>query len=272
MILIADSGSTKTTWAVLNGGSKMITTIGLNPRVTVQEQFVAVLCSVRQQLSGVMPEVVHFFGAGCGTGEAQRQVGEYIHQVFPQANVTVESDLMGACIALCGQKGGYVGILGTGSNACQYDGRNIVKRMVSLGYILGDEGSGNHLGRMLLKRYFNGSLPQILSDELQTTYVLTVEDVLRQLYQEQGGNRYLASFVPFIRDHRDHPYIHQLLLDSFNSYFEEQVVPLGGDILHLVGSVAAVFREELVEAAQPYGVTIGTVMKEPIEGLIKNLN
>ena len=271
-MLIADSGSTKTTWASIGADTKTIVTVGLNPRVTGEEQFVAVLCSVRHQLEGTLSGTIRFFGAGCGTEESRNQVKNYILQVFPHASVTVESDLMGACIALCGQHEGCVGILGTGSNACQYDGSSIVKRNVSLGYILGDEGSGNHLGRMLLKGYFNGSMPQMLGDEFRKAYDITVEGVLQHLYQEQGVNRYLASFVPFIRDHRDYPYLHQLLLDAFGSYFQEQVQPLGCDTLHLVGSVAAVFHKELSEAAQTYGIAVGTVMKEPIEGLIKNLN
>lgn len=269
-ILLADSGSTKTTWALCGTDCRTLTTCGLNPRTTSKEQFCQVCEDVSRWVGRPPALRLFFYGAGCGTRDSQSLVRSYLSEAFPRSQIHVDSDLMGACVALCGNRAGLVGILGTGSNACYYDGTRIVARPCSLGYILGDEGSGNHIGRMLLKDYFDRSMPMELSTMFQDGYDVDIETVLDSLYRRPAPNRYLAHFAPFALQHRQHPYIVQLLGDAFTQYLQRQVCGLApqATVLHLVGSVADAFKEEIAEAARPLGIHIGKVVKDPIEGMI----
>lgn len=274
MRLIADSGSTKTTWALVDANhtpTQLFNTTGLNPRTTAEEQFIAIVKSALQQLpQDTTLTALTFYSAGCGTSEVKTRVTRYLHNLLPDTDVQVESDMLGACRALCCKTAGMVGILGTGSNACYYNGERVVKQVPSLGYVLGDEGSGNHIGRKLLKSCWDGTMPQELIDSFHKFNPDTLDEVLNHLYRLPHPNRYLATYAPFAAQNRTHPYIHTLLIESFSQYLQQQVVRLNvpDNTLHLVGSVAYTYREEIQEAASPLGLIIGKVLKEPIEGLI----
>ena len=199
MFLLADSGSTKTHWALVHQGqTRELSTEGLNPRLTDESAFLLILRQVRQDLVCGNPlNAIFFYGAGCGTQQMQQHVGQLLKEVFPKADVAVEGDLLGACRAACGRDPGVVGILGTGSNACFYDGQTIVRQRVSTGFILGDEGSGNHIGRMLLKDYLEERMPEYISSLFHDTYPMSTNEFIDRIYRQPYANRFLASLASF---------------------------------------------------------------------------
>ena len=277
MIIIADSGSTKTHWALGHRRGKgvvwqFVATQGLNPRIATEEMFEEALKTVRGCMDGEEAvERVQFYGAGCGTKEMQAKVRGMLSKVFTNAaEIEVQGDLLGACRAVCGQEAGTVAILGTGSNACVYDGEGIVRQVVSTGFILGDEGSGNHIGRRLLKDYMVGRMPKELAAAFAEMFPESVNDMLQRLYHEPYANRYLAAFARFAAENRAVPYIQELLNGVFAEFWKEMVVPIAksGTEVHLVGSVASTFESEIRRAA-PNGFSIGRVVKDPIEGMVE---
>lgn len=275
MVIIADSGSTKTHWAV---GCKrqhgmvwrFASTIGLNPRLTNDADFNEALLQVQalvRDTEGGAPSQIYFYGAGCGTAEMQQHVKELMQPLFPGFDIFVEGDLLGACRAVCGRNPGIVGILGTGSNACLYDGERITRQVTSTGFILGDEGSGNHIGRRLVKDYLTGRMPAELSEAFGAQYPFSTNDFLQQIYHEPHANRFLASLALFANSHRAHPYIQSTLHSVFAAFWDEMVRPLaaGGDV-YLVGSVAEAFQNVIAKTA-PEGFRIEAVLKDPLDGM-----
>ncbi|MBO4752503.1 MAG: hypothetical protein J5526_07150 [Bacteroidales bacterium] len=278
MIIIADSGSTKTRWALGAGHEdervwRCVETSGLNPRMTSDEAFAEALTAVAAGIEGWEHKVeevseVRFYGAGCGSAEMQARVRGLLAKEFANAaEIEVEGDLLGACRAVSEGKAGVVGILGTGSNACVFDGERIVRQVPSAGYILGDEGSGNHIGRRLLKDFITDRMPAEIAAELKTSK----EEVMRRIYSGEYPNRYMASFAPTALKHRETEYVRVLLNEVFGAFWREMVSPIaeGGEV-RLVGSVAAAFERE-IRAAAPEGFTIGRVVKDPIEGMVDML-
>lgn len=276
MIIIADSGSTKTRWALGVGREeervwRCVETQGLNPRMTSDAAFAEALTAVAVGIAGWGHNVeevreVRFYGAGCGSAEMQARVKGLLARVFIKAaKIEVEGDLLGACCAVSEGKAGVVGILGTGSNACVFDGERIVRQVPSAGYILGDEGSGNHIGRRMLKDYLTDRMPAEIAAELKTSK----EEVMRRIYSVEYPNRYMASFAPVAHRHRETEYVRRLLSEVFGAFWREMVCPIaeGGEV-RLVGSVAAAFESE-IRAAAPNGFTIGRVVKDPIDGMME---
>jgi glucosamine kinase len=275
MILVADSGSTKTDWRIIDHNKKVYRkqTIGLNPYIVSEGK---VEKEVRANLlKNIAPEWItdiFFYGAGCSTPDKKNFIYKELIKVFPNSNVLVEHDMLGAARALCGNKPGLAGILGTGSNICFYDGNNITKTIVSRGWILGDEGSGNHLGRLLIKDYIADRLPGDLKSKLEAEYELNKEIVLDQVYKKPFPNRYLAGFSKFIKDNEDFEYCQNVVNEAFNHFFTEQVSLVNAgekQTLNLVGSVAYYFKEILENVAAMYNVSIGIIDKKPIDNLVK---
>lgn len=280
MILIADSGSTKTSWSwsLPSGKWETLTTDGLNPLTSKEEQISEILSKVchkcQENTLNTNGIEIHFYGAGCGTDQAKQYLNRLLSQSFPKASIEVQTDLMGACRALwpnaIDDKPHIVGILGTGSNACLFDGDTILENPPSLGFLLGDEGSGNHIGRHLLKDFIRKYMPSDLSQLFQEKYHLTYSKVIDQLYHQPNANRYLAGFTLFAANHRDHPFIHNLLEEVFGQFFDEMISPLSSKTknLLLMGSVAVQFEEEIREIAQHHGFTVPKILKQPMSGLI----
>ena len=270
MRIIVDSGSSKARWALEGDPWRYVTTQGLNPRLASDAVFHTVIGTVCETLgdpSGCRS--VTFYGAGCGTTEMQERVRQLLLSHFPEATVTVESDMLGACRALCGKQPGTVAILGTGSNVCRYDGTRIVHQGVSVGYLLGDEGSGNHIGRRLMKDYLVGRMPAELAQQLAEQYRETREAMVSRLYSDPFPNRYMATFAPFAAAHRSHPYIQELLRSVFSTFWDDVVRPVAdGGCIHFAGGVAATFAAEIKQVA-PTSYTVGKVVQEPLDGLIK---
>ena len=272
MILIADSGSTKTSWALTAPGSTLcdtLVTAGMNPLTSEASQLAQHCDVVRQWVGERRVDAAYFYGAGCGTLEARQLIASHLQRPFPSVLWHIGSDLEGACRAALGHKAGMVGILGTGSNACLFDGQTVTRHLPSLGYLLGDEGSGNHIGRLLLKGYFEERMPQPLRNMLSEEYHLEYKEVIHHIYHQSNPNAYLAQFAPFARSHRDNAFIANLLHDVFQQYLHHLVQPLGCQELHLVGSIAYHFHEEILDVAGSMGISVSSpILQSPISGLI----
>ena len=268
--LIADSGSSKTHWTTDGADSMVVSTQGLNPRQTVESDFHAAVEEMLRQLPVATEAMeVYFYGAGCGTEAMRHRVETWLKSHFPHATLHIHTDLIGACRAVCHHRRGSVGILGTGSNLCHYTGHDIDHSCPSVGYLLGDEGSGNHIGRNLLKDYLEGFMPKVLSDRFHEFCPLTHDQFLTQLYQRPYPNRYLATLTPFAAQWRDDPYIADLLARCFDA-FMVQVRRHGlpaDEPLHIVGGITRSFAAELYAAAERQGLQTGILMPDPIEGL-----
>ena len=270
MILIADSGSTKTHWCSVDGGVvRELVTQGLNPRLTDDHTLLTVFRHAREQLGS--PDALFFYGAGCGSQEMQQRMASQLSVVFAKATCHCEGDLLGACRALCGGNAGMVGILGTGSNLCYYDGSVITRQRTSTGYILGDEGSGNHIGRRLLKDYLEERMPTPLRAMFHDSYGMTHSQLLDRLYSQPYPNRFLASLTPFAAQHQDDPYITALLLDCFGSFFNQldYFEAYCTKPIHLVGGIVRTFLPVIRQAAESHRVTLGTLLPDPMQGLVQ---
>ena len=218
MILIADSGNTKTDWCCIDGldAVNSFSTSGLNALILPKDKVLSIFQSeVSEKTEGMSFSHIYFYGAGCIDASVKLKVEEALSKVFPNATVTVESDLLGAARSLCGDKPGIACIIGTGSNSCLYDGTEIVDNVPSLGYILGDEGSGAVLGRMLISDVMKGVLPESLVKKFQERYNLDPVTVVHRVYNESDANRFLASVTPFLLEHIEEPAIHRLVLNAF---------------------------------------------------------
>ena len=285
MILIADSGSTKTDWALIcneqdNGSIKtqQFHTQGINPIYMSEEEIVKILKDeLLPQLSSngfsfSSNLLIHFYGAGCREDMIPKMKSAFVHVFYlSDSAIFVQSDLMGAARALCGREEGVACILGTGSNSCLYDGERIVKNVSPMGFILGDEGSGAVLGKLFVNLLYKGQLPEIIRKEFEekTGYSLTY--IINKVYREPLPNRFLASLVPFIYDYLDVPEIKQMVIDNFRSFFVRNVQHYHAQHLKVnaVGSVAFYLKECLCQAAELEGYKIGIVMKNPLDSLVK---
>lgn len=271
MRLIADSGSTKTDWCL--GTETRFSTQGINP--VHQEE-----AEIRQIFADeLLPKLskdievseVYFYGAGC-TEVYKGRVEVVLKETLQLSidNIHVYSDLLASARALCGNSEGLVGILGTGSNSCLYNGKEIVRNIPPLGYILGDEGSGAVLGKIFLNAIFKGSLSQDIKEEFLQSANLTYMDVIQKVYRQPMANRFLASISAFIHQHLDDQTVRELVIGNFQQFIQKNILPYKRPDLpfHSVGSIAYYYQEELMEACRREDITLGKVLKAPIEGLL----
>ena len=278
--LIADSGSTKTDWALVPSSqpssftSQRFSTQGLNPFHQSRKMIRQTLSELAQNISqGGFPPVskVIFYGSGVRP-EMEQQMVEMLGEAFPQAEqVEAHSDLLGAARALCGRNEGIASILGTGANSCLYDGERIVANTPALGYSLGDEGSGAALGCRFLNALYKGALSEEIKADFESSTGLTLTDVIERVYHEPMANRFLASLSEFIHRHLDDEAVRQLVIDNFRDFFRKNIVPYRRRDLPVsfVGSVAWHYQNELREAAAAEEFVVGTILQSPIDGLVK---
>jgi N-acetylglucosamine kinase-like BadF-type ATPase len=284
MILIADSGSTKTAWCLLHEHhAKLIMTQGINPfqldeadmAAVIQKELLPQLEMYGQsiQLDDIVERIgeIFFYGAGC-TKEKAPVVATAIRTVMNnKARINVLSDMLGAARALCADRPGIVCILGTGSNSCYYDGEEIVDNVSPLGFILGDEGSGAYMGKRLvgncLKRQFSEETCMLFEQETK----LDPQTIIQKVYREPMPSRFLASLSPFCARHRDIPEIHDFIIDCFTQFFMRNVNLYNCPELPVcfTGSVAWFYQNELRETADKLGFKMGEVLQAPMAGLIK---
>lgn len=273
MIIIADSGSTKTDWCLGNtkADSRIVQTGGINPFHQSADEIENVIASTLIPQLGDTIEYtdIYFYGAGC-TPEKTEMVKAALLRSFPQANIFVESDLLGAAHALCGRNAGIACILGTGSNSCAYDGEKIIANISPLGYILGDEGSGAVLGKRLVGDCLKHQLPDDLCRDFFKEYKLIPAQIMDKVYRQPLANRFLASLTPFLFAHKHRAEIQALLISCFTDFFTRNVMQYEyrETSVHFTGSIAFYFQKEVKEAAQRLGVSIGKILKSPMEGLM----
>ena len=281
--LIVDSGSTKTSWCFAflpdtksADGARTVTTEGLNPAVMsaeeVEEKIAKALNHCLQSLSISAADVdnVFFYGAGCIAGRAG-VVSESISSILVDAKIYVADDLLGAARALCGHKAGIACILGTGSNSCLYDGKNIVAHTPALGYVLGDEGSGAVLGRKFLNAVLKQTLPENIRKRFLQESGLGMAEVINRVYRSPAPNRFLASMSKYIHGYLDEKEVRDIVIDNFEDFIRNNILAYGDEFrtINVVGSIAYHYKEQLTEAASRNGFQIGKIIKSPIEGLIE---
>ncbi|MCH5232609.1 MAG: ATPase [Muribaculaceae bacterium] len=274
--LIADAGATKTDWAFLLEklpDAVLFKTEGINPVHQSLNEIQKILEEVRKQIPE-QEEIaeIFFYGAGCVPGVLADNMKFCLETVFCKANVSVESDLTGTCRSLFGDNNGVAAILGTGSNSCLYENGIIIDHIPPLGFILGDEGSGCALGKRLIGDIFKKQLSPELGNGFFKYYNLSLQDLISKIYSQKNAARYLASFVPFIKENIHNPEIYSLVYNEFQSFFNRNILhyyknrnlPLG-----LTGSVAVEFENILVKIADEHGIEISKVTRNPLNGLIR---
>lgn len=274
--VIVDAGATKTDFAVLEDRNLVhrFFSSGINANYSEDEFIDGVFAQFMSSLPEEMKSVDDFiyYGAGCSTDQNASRISRRIKKYFPGARSRVLSDLMEACHALCGRNKGLVGILGTGSSSCLYDGSKVIMQAPSLGYMLGDEGSGTHLGKKLIYHYLMERLPAYLRRKLETEFDINPAKVIQRIYREAAPNRFFASFAPFMQQHIEDAFIQQICKASFAEFFDCQIAYYDTndyDKLHLTGSIAYHFRAQLAEVATAKGVSLGTVVAAPMNDLLK---
>ncbi len=274
MILIADGGSTKTDWRLIKEGReyKQVQTSGFNPYLLGSDEIESILWKELQPfIDNSAVSVIYYYGAGCSTPVKNMLVEAAFEKVFPNAAINISHDLLAASHALCGDEEGIAAILGTGSNSCFYDGKNITEGIFSLGYFFGDEGSGAYLGKQLLTAFLHKELPADIENKFREKYTMSLESILDAVYTKPAPSRFLASFSRFINDNRDHPYIYNLITQAFRAFYKYQVccyskhkeVPV-----HFVGSVAYHYKDILTTIGLEFGIKTGKFIQAPIDGLV----
>lgn len=276
MILIADGGSTKCSWCLLGAAHPTyFSTEGYNPYFWDTPTIAASLArSVPAAVREASISAIHYYGSGVLSPVKAEIVAGALRQVFPQVpQVQVAEDLLAAARALLGNAPGFAAILGTGTNSCLYDGERVTQVIESLGYSLGDEGSGTFIGRQVLRDYLRGRLPDGLAGEFKAAYKLgEVSEVLDRLYNQPSPNRFLASFARFAGDHYAEPYCQAVVTKAFEVFFE-QIVTHYPDYqrytFNCVGSIGYHFRDALAAVAGRYGMAVGQIISAPIDGLVR---
>lgn len=270
--LIAESGSTKTDWVVLKKGKKQtqFRTEGVNP-------YLQSTADIVNSLEGSVPEKlnvdeVYFYGAGIN-GKANRQIVKAALQtLFQTKSVDVESDMLAAARGLSHDNKGMICILGTGSNACYYDGKKIREQLPSLGYIAGDEGSGNHMGKRILQYYAYNTFDEELKMYFEERFGNDLTSIINQMYKEPFPNRYLAGLVPLLADNRGHFMVENIIEDCFNDFFHQHLFKYRQSWkskIYFTGSIAYVFSDVIQSLCAQYEFELGRILQNPLEGLLE---
>ena len=272
--LLVDAGGTKTAFALLyDGGVFRCQCDGINANYTSEADILRILGEAAPQFpKEVSIREIDYYGAGCATPQNAFRMEGYLRMYFPTADIRVWSDLMAACHALAGEREAIVCILGTGAASCHYDGQEMVGRAPSLGWLLGDEGSGTHLGKCLVTAYLSETLPHSIRTVFEERYHLNRDLILHKLYQEPKPNLFLSQFAPFLNEFREEPTTRQLIINAFETFFVKQksYYPNGAGLpWHFTGSVAAHFETMLREAAETAGCKIGEIAGDPMERIVQ---
>ena len=277
MILICDCGSTKAEWVLLDGAKveKRFVTDGFNPNFSDNN---AMNDIVKQSLINVVDyhdvSDVYFYGSGCASAANQVKVKLIFNKFYPLSKAEVYPDTLAACHALFGDKPGIACILGTGSNACVYNGSEITESVASLGFMIGDEGSGCHIGKRIVHDYFLGLMPNDLRTEFDAKYHLDREAFLKKVYQGEQPSRYLAEFAKFAGENIDNQYVVKAVGECFEQFIQSSFRPTAGsgeisDSVAFVGSVAFGFKDILVKCLANHNIKCEKILKNPMDGLIE---
>jgi N-acetylglucosamine kinase-like BadF-type ATPase len=275
-ILIADSGSTKTDWVLLDNNNIIIQsqTIGFNPYFQSSEDISneikkTLIPLLQGHIEGI--KHIYFYGAGCSTPDKIQVVKQALHLAFGNIYSEVNHDLLAAARALCGRESGVACILGTGSNSGLYDGKSVIENIPSVGYFFGDHGSGATIGRTFIQHYFDGKLPVHLSKAFEKAGYHR-EAILESVYKKPMPSRYLAGIMKFLTDYSSDTYVTSMIKKCFLDFFDAQVSKYTNSKnlpVNSVGSVGFIYKDLLIEAAKEKGFKMGNIIKSPIDGLIK---
>jgi glucosamine kinase len=273
VILIADSGATKCEWRlVTDGKNKTIITQGISPYFLSTDQISALLSKeLIPKLKNAPITHIHFYGTGLSNPDNAAIIKKVFKSLFPKAKTEVQTDLLAAARALCGKKKGIACILGTGSNSCYYDGKKIVKNSPGLGYVLGDVGSVDYLGKKVVQYYLYNTFDEELKTRFEKRFQVSAIEILDHVYKQPLANRYLASYAIFLAENRGHYMIENIIEDGLNDFFfthlykyrESWTLPI-----HFIGSIAFGFRDVLKDLCSTYELELGTVIKAPMKGLL----
>lgn len=274
MVLIADGGSTKSDWNLVQGSQKLraFHTEGYNPYFVDTASIVdSMLNSLPKDIARSQILKVYYYGAGCSSPEKVRIVSKAMEHVFPGAEVFVGHDLLAACRALLGNHPGFAAILGTGTNSCLYDGNDITMNIDSLGYFLGDEGSGSFIGKRLLRDYMRGYLPAEIHKNFVDQFGLSREDIFNVIYNKPLPNRFLASFSKFVYEHISFDYSQAMVKDGFRAFFDCLVTRYPDYpryAFNCIGSVAFNFKDILEQVCHENDMEVGRIVRSPIDSLV----
>lgn len=273
MIIVADSGSTKTDWVIVEkDGPQTINTMGFNPVYHEEE---LIYDKTLDGFSTAFPfsdvEAIYYYGAGCWDRNRKEVVARALRRLFPEANVEVDHDLLGAARATCGSNPGIACIIGTGSNSCLYDGQTVIDNVTNLGYFVGDEGSGAYLGKELVRTYFYRELPDDLVTPFEERYPGGKPAILNNIYDKPQPNVYLAGFTKFLFDYKEHIFVQRLLYQGLEEFIDRHVrkyrnhhsIPT-----HFIGSVAYYFQDFLRVILEARDMQPGIFMQKPIDRLV----
>ena len=272
MILIADSGSTKTDWRLVDEQKRIsqFSTQGLNPYFMGAK---AISKEIGDTLLPVMKErvvrEVFFYGSGCGAEEKKLVLKKTLEEIFSEARIEVQTDMLGTARGLCASKAGIAAILGTGSNACYYDGKVITEQSPSLGYILGDEGSGSHLGKTFINALLHHEFPAELESRFYERFKTDRAGILENVYAKPFPNRYLASFSKFIHQNLKEQTMVDLTANCFRQFLTKHIIPLRkhNEIFHCSGSIGFYFSNILRKVAEEKKIPVGTIVETPIAAI-----
>lgn len=273
-LLIADAGSTKTDWSLVTkstGVIKRFSSSGINPIQQDPDKIYSTIETLLKYFKDCDLEKVYFFGAGCISKKQKILISDIIYRIFKPESIYIESDIMAACKALYGDGSGIVGILGTGSNSCYYKNGEIIDKTPSLGYILGDEGSGAALGKSLLNSVFKSQLSKTLIDKFQAEFHLEVNEVIEKVYKQPMAASFLASFSPFIKKNiEEFPELESLLYHEFDMFFIKNIKPYHQkENIGFIGSIAWTYQLYLKKIAEKHKFHVTNIIKSPMERLEK---
>jgi glucosamine kinase len=276
MILVADSGSSKTDWllALPENKTQQFRTSGLNPYFLSEREIVKILQDQVPDLIAFADDIseIYFFGAGASSPDRHEIVSNALSQLFNKSYISVDSDLLGSAYATCGHQKGLCCVLGTGSNISFFDGEDIHAGQHGLGFVLGDEGGGTWFGKTLITDFLYGNMPEEISEKFDEKYHLDKEIVIRYVYQTPNANTYLASFSKFLSDIRQSAYAQSLLRAGLLEFIETNIKSYPeyhNYKCNFVGSIAYVFTDELKAVCKENGIHIGKVIQQPIHDLLK---
>jgi glucosamine kinase len=273
--LIADSGATKAEWCLLKGKKKKIFfTTGISPYLMNTEQIVKMLNKeLKPAIKKEAIAEIYFYGTGCANPDNVKSIRKALKEVFSTAKkVNVDTDIMGAARGVCGKTKGIACILGTGSNACYYNGSRILKSSPGLGYVLGDEGSGAYMGRKVIQHFLYNTFEGELMTKFDNKFKTSRLEILDKVYRQPLPNKYMASFAMFLSENRGHYMIENIIEDSFNDFFFNHIYKFKESWQHpvnFVGGVSFAFKDVLKELCSGYGLQLGRIMKNPMEGLVE---
>lgn len=270
-ILIADAGSTKTDWSLIDTQSEVILrtrTSGINPVTSDSETICEGLSLLDHRVINSEIQKIYFYGAGCLSDIHKTIVSNCLKHIWKDTEIHVYPDILGACRALFKNGSGIACILGTGSNTCLFEDGAMQSQIPSLGYVLGDEGGGVSLGKRLLNGIYKRQFSEIITKKFHNKYNFTVSDIVERVYRNSNPQSFIASFSRFISENLEYPEIQNLVLEEFDSFFIKNIIPYGIKMpLGFVGSIAWNYEKELRDIATTYGFEITKILKEPIKGL-----